>query len=626
MATLDIDDLHGFGYSARQKAQDKLGATILGELAKKSKAALCDALGKSMGETLYNTIRGIDGKPLESDKPRKSVSCDINVRLLLHIKICFAKTFDLQYGIRFEDNNQAEAFVYQLAEEVSRRLVSIDMRGRSLTLKIMVRDPSAPVEAPKVRSNWHERVSDVLFSSKFMGHGLCQTYSKQTQLFGPGGRPTSDSKDIGDHAWRLLKTFNFDPKELRGIGIQIQKLEKSSGADSTETGQAVLPFKPVTDSAKTTAQTVGPQPASSSQDVQILVKPPTQSDDDSDIEIIENPNKPSVSSKHHTVDLPSFSQVDMSVFEALPDDVRKELSNEYERRSRSRSITPGLPGHRRSTTPTTAKPKATKGAHMTNVKRITQQLAPRSRSSISPAKTKLFVKSIAGSSTGAEPSGVSVSEAELEKLKIDAEVFAMLPVDLQHEQLAHARQKHKNAWLTIFPPQRKAKKPPSKGGKGKRRQSSSPGVIIPPPPLPKAKYIEPPMLKQQGKKKDEKLYFFETDDVQQVIEGWVTGFKEHPPNQKDVDYFAKYLVHCVDGERSSDMGLERAIAVAKWWLVLLRRYFGMWEHSPPFEDGGDGGQITSEVVGRAWWKAFREVKGKMDVVARTKFGGQLSLK
>ena len=83
LAPLDIDDLHGFGYAARQKAQEKLGTTILGELEKKSKSALCDALGKSMGETLYNAIRGIDGRKLESDKPRKSVSCDVNVRTSL---------------------------------------------------------------------------------------------------------------------------------------------------------------------------------------------------------------------------------------------------------------------------------------------------------------------------------------------------------------------------------------------------------------------------------------------------------------------------------------------------------------------------------------------------------------
>ena len=82
LAPLDIDDLHGFGYAARQKAQDKLGATTLGELAKKSKAVLCDALGKGTGEILFKAIRGIDDRKLESDKPRKSVSCDINVRLM----------------------------------------------------------------------------------------------------------------------------------------------------------------------------------------------------------------------------------------------------------------------------------------------------------------------------------------------------------------------------------------------------------------------------------------------------------------------------------------------------------------------------------------------------------------
>jgi len=79
MDPLDIKDLHGFGHSIRQKAEEKLGATKLGDLVKKSKSILCDALGKGTGETLYNALRGIDDKVLTSDKPRKSVSCEINV-------------------------------------------------------------------------------------------------------------------------------------------------------------------------------------------------------------------------------------------------------------------------------------------------------------------------------------------------------------------------------------------------------------------------------------------------------------------------------------------------------------------------------------------------------------------
>lgn len=77
---LDVKDIHGFGNSTKQKAVEKLGTSSLGELMKKPKSLLCDTLGKGTGEVLYNALRGVDGRKLTSDKPRKSVSCDINVR------------------------------------------------------------------------------------------------------------------------------------------------------------------------------------------------------------------------------------------------------------------------------------------------------------------------------------------------------------------------------------------------------------------------------------------------------------------------------------------------------------------------------------------------------------------
>lgn len=79
LAPLHINDLHGFGRATRDKALEKLGTTELGVLAQRSRAALCDALGRGTGETLFNALRGIDERRLESDKPRKSVSCEINV-------------------------------------------------------------------------------------------------------------------------------------------------------------------------------------------------------------------------------------------------------------------------------------------------------------------------------------------------------------------------------------------------------------------------------------------------------------------------------------------------------------------------------------------------------------------
>ncbi|KAG2047727.1 DNA repair protein [Suillus hirtellus] len=546
LAPLDIDDLHGFGHSTRQKANEKLGATNLGELAKKSKAALCDALGKTTGETLYNAIRGIDERKLESDKPRKSVSCDIN------------------YGIRFENDGQAKAFIYQMAEEVSRRLNAIDMCGRSLTLKIMKRDPSAPVEGPK-----------------FMGHGICETFSKQTLLSSANGRATSDPKDIGDHAWALLDSWGFDPKELRGIGIQVQKLDALSASDTTDPGQVKLPFH--ARSSKTTIQ------ENTEQDVlpvpRIITEPPSQDDP------LQNENEAGPSRPLPTLDLPSFSQVDKDVFNALPGDVKKELENEYQRRSRS-PMPAEQPSH-------DARPTIlVKGV---NVKRITQQLAPKNRTSVSPRKNTLFAKRDV-------PSYMRVSKAELRKLDIDPDVFAALPLDLQREQVIMARHARSG---NLFQ-ERKIIKASS-------RAPSAPYRKKPPP---QAKHPEPPLLKQQGKQPGEKLYFAETGDVQTVIESWVKGFTEYPPKQKDVDYFSKFLVRNVE---SADTGIEKTIGVMKWWLILLRRNWEVYERASGAEENHDG-KSTAESIGKAWWKAFWEVKAKVDTAARRRFGGSLSLK
>lgn len=80
LAPLSLSDLPGFGHSLTHKAQEKLGTTLLGDLVQKSRAVLCDALGKTFGERLYWACRGVDlGGGLEPEKERKSVSCEINV-------------------------------------------------------------------------------------------------------------------------------------------------------------------------------------------------------------------------------------------------------------------------------------------------------------------------------------------------------------------------------------------------------------------------------------------------------------------------------------------------------------------------------------------------------------------
>ena len=423
-------------------------------------------------------------------------------------------------------------------------------------------------------------------------------------LVGPGGRATSDSRVIGEHAWRMLKSFNFDPMDLRGIGIQVQKLESSSAPISA--GQARLPFKLVDSPPKAIHAT---DPDYGKPDLQIVVHPPSLPSQPVDATACHPVPGPSMSSD--VLELPSFSQVDKDVLDALPEDVRQELEAEYKRRS----VSP-LPAEIPVVSP--VKPRSRLTVKGTNVKRITQQLAPRNRPVMkSPDKNALFNKQKAG------PSAVHVSEAQLRKLDIDPEVFAMLPVELQHEQLALARQAKSAGVSPLKLGERKVIKPYN----GKGRRSSASYHRRPPP---RANHPQPPSLKQQGKEKGVKLYFTEATDVQRVIETWVEGFREHAPNSRDVDYFAKFLVESVDGSRSTDAGLEKAVRVVKWWLVLLRRYWGLWEDSrddvEPEETVELEGKTMSNNVGKAWWKAFRDVKEKMDAAARKKFGGCLSLK
>jgi DNA repair protein REV1 len=425
-------------------------------------------------------------------------------------------------------------------------------------------------------------------------------------LIAPGGKATSDDQIIGEHAWRLLKSFNFDPKELRGIGIQVQKLESSSSSAHAPPGQAVLPFWSKAGSSKD----VPPEP-------QIIVQPPPQETGD--------PVKPSTVD----FDLPSFSQVDRSVFDALPRDVREEIEKEYKRRSASPFILgapPVAPNNKpappiqgpfgkRSHTPSFFPPKPLhKGP---NVKRITQQLAPRSRASVSPHKSALLQYAMQlAEKEKKKPKGVRITDDALLDLKLDPEVFRALPTKVQREQLIMARIIKEKGHIPEPPTEKKVLKP--------KKHVLPPDFVPYRAPKPKAKYLPKPFLRQQGKTKKEKLYFTETDDIQRIVETWVNTYRHWAPREKDVEFLAKFIVQSVDRAQASDVGVERAVAVMKWWIVLLRRYFPASEIMEEEDLALSASQRN--LVGEAWWGALHGIQDQMDVITRKRFGGRLSLR
>lgn len=273
-----------------------------------------------------------------------------------------------------------------------------------------------------------------------------------------------------------MKSFTFDPKELRGIGIQIQKLEKaltSAQDGSRELAQSKLVFKTMKESVCSSQESSQPLKKPTTPEVDISIVPPSSSpknnDNDDDEEIIEIAAPPSP--KHtqppkkgeaSTLALPSFSQVDNTVFSALPTQMREEIKGEYSRRSASPART-ALGEHMdaRSLSPP-RRGNGGGGGVRTNkgtpLSRITQALAPRTRTG--DARSSASAAAARSAAAQADPEGgggggnifercerqkerrgtkVEVTRVELRRLGIDIEVFLELPVELQLEQLASAR-------------------------------------------------------------------------------------------------------------------------------------------------------------------------------------------
>ncbi|CAH1782812.1 unnamed protein product [Owenia fusiformis] len=180
-------DLPGVGRKTCIKLQ-ALGVTTCSDLQAISLAKLQKEFGAKLSESLFEFARGKDDRPIQMEKERKSVSAEVN------------------YGIRFKEQTEVTRFINDLAEEVQTRLRRLELKGRTLTLKLKVRKSDAPKE-----------------TIKFLGHGICDSIAKSTQLISP----TDDAQSISKQCLALIKILNVEPEDYRGVGIQISRLERN---------------------------------------------------------------------------------------------------------------------------------------------------------------------------------------------------------------------------------------------------------------------------------------------------------------------------------------------------------------------------------------------------------------
>lgn len=163
-------------------------------------------LGEKTGATIFARMSGDGPNKLSGPPIRQSVGTSIN------------------YGIRFEDNNEAKEFVIRLSAEVSKRLKALNLKGKKIHVTLMIRSADAPIEAPK-----------------FMGHGKCDNFHKSEEI----SQSIDDEGKIARVAWRLIQGLEKDPKDLRGVGISLQKLMDGKVEEvKLANGQTTLKFDP----------------------------------------------------------------------------------------------------------------------------------------------------------------------------------------------------------------------------------------------------------------------------------------------------------------------------------------------------------------------------------------------
>ncbi|KAK8114460.1 DNA repair protein REV1 [Apiospora kogelbergensis] len=331
LGELKVDDLPGVAYSLTGKLEE-IGVKYVNDIRQLSKEKLIGTLGPKTGEKLWDYARGIDRVEVGDQPIRKSVSAEVN------------------WGIRFINQGEAEEFVFNLCKELERRLLNEQVKGKQLTIKIMRRAADAPLDPPKN-----------------LGHGKCDTFNKSTVF----GVATNDAQVLGKEAVSMLRSFKFNAGDLRGLGVQLTKLEalKASVArpDGSQKQLNFGNFKASTTSTKVAGDPI--QDAGSPEKSK-----PTPGRSGSNDPIIDGPltpRKPKGNAVHPAFTLAKFNEKDdkartplniggtqfviptnpdPAVLAELPNDIRSRLLAQASRSSESREPSPAL-GRSRSQSP-----------------------------------------------------------------------------------------------------------------------------------------------------------------------------------------------------------------------------------------------------------------------------------
>lgn len=582
LADLTMQDLPGIAYSIGGKLEE-IGVKYVKDVRQLSKERMISVLGPKTGEKVWDYSRGIDRAEVGDQVIRKSVSAEVN------------------WGIRFVTQEQAEEFIQSLCDELHKRLLNEGVKGRQLTMKVMRRAADAPLDPPK-----------------HLGHGKCDTFNKSILL----GVATNDALLLGREAISILRGWGFSPGELRGIGCQMQKLEplksvadgmydssqkrlqyKASNVayrmaishqDDTNMDDIESPEKPKTQppphaaAAFTKDASPGSRPCDPLNTTGTQFVLPTQVDPDTladlpqDVRRMLFPNNkepnqpkppqppaarsgskaPSPAPRPEYV-APTHSQIDPETLEALPDDVRAEVLAFYResaKKSHNQGVLPQSPRKDRAiklpkklTTPTKKRGRPLGIGNK-----------PSSKSAFSTLTQSNFVTGNVKTSTS------NNFDIEAEDVPLDPDFLAALPSDIRSEVLAQARRDRlqKTGSLNL---------PASKRRGAKNETQLAPGQRL----------LNLPVQPEKPCFTSRKITAL--PELREAISSWYEEFKEDGPYAEDVGALVGYLERVVIDE--ADM--SKAVAVVRWLK---------WVSNDGLEQiakGGDEQMSWIDAVGRA---------------------------
>ncbi|KAI0432136.1 impB/mucB/samB family protein [Xylaria sp. FL1042] len=558
LGRLKVDDLPGVAYSTAGKLEE-IGVKFVNDIRQTSKERLVSTLGPKTGEKLWDYARGIDKTEVGEQPIRKSVSAEVN------------------WGIRFINQEEAEEFLFNLCKELEKRLLNEQVKGKQLTMKIMRRSMDAPLDPPK-----------------HLGHGKCDTFNKSVTF----GIATHDYQMLGKEAVSILRSYNFSPGDLRGLGVQLTKLEpiksdlsrpdgsqkklsfgalKTSGSakkpaldpiqDASGAGQLSnspqgrqLTPDPIVDGPLTPRKPKphGPHPAliiaqagdkdakaqlplniagtqfilPSNTDPAVLAELPqdirsklmAQGRARSSSEAQDDVVTKSRTQSPAPAEIPP--EFDPEVFNALPEDMKAEILNSYKQPPRQ-ALLPQSPRKERliqlskKTTPT-------------------KRRGPRTKERLADANAKIVQTSLFSHK---QVDGAGLGEVE----ELDQAFLAELPEDVRQEVIAdHRRRKAQRSGLDLkINPRRNQDgdaEDPLPGGQTR--------LQFPP---------RPPKIAFSGNA------IISLVEIRDILSVWYRETNDEGPHQRDVQVFVNFLVKVITEEKDMD----KAQKLVRWLDFLV---------------------------------------------------------